>query len=151
MDVCCPESTDAMFPMLADIYYPIVEQGAFGNVEKQWVLDRTITCNFNGAGTAWKEDIKPNVAIIQDSILLGRTKTDLRISSLEAKNAVTNVIVTNIRDKSGNHIYTETAGPRVGKSTIFEIATLEPFVGPFGDIEYYKVVVRRSENQAANL
>lgn len=151
MEACCPEITDFTFPMIADIYYPIVEQGAFGNVEKQWVLDRTLPCNFNSAGTAWKEDIKPNVAVVQDVVLLGRVKTDLRISSINARNAMTNIILTNIRDKNGNHIYKETAGPRAGKSTIFEVATLDPFVGPFGDTEYYKVVIRRSENQAVDV
>jgi hypothetical protein len=116
--------------MLADVYYPIVDQGAFGNVEKQWILDRTIPCSFTSAGTAWKEDVKPNVAIVQDTVLLGRVKQDLRVSSANAKNAITNIVITNIRDKNGNPVYRETAGPRSGKSTIFEIATVDPFVGP---------------------
>jgi hypothetical protein len=137
--------------MLMDIYYPIVEQSAYGNVNKDWVLDRSVACSLNPAGTSWKEDIKPNVAITQDSVLIGRIKTDIRVSKQNSKNAITNVIITNIRDKSGNHIYNETAGPRSGKSTIFEIATLEPFVNPFGDLEYYKIVIRRSENQAENV
>ena len=59
--------------------------------------------------------------------------------------------MSNIRDSSGNAIHLETSGPRAGKSTIFEIATQEPFVGPFGGIEYYKLVLRRSENQAADI
>jgi len=66
-------------------------------------------------------------------------------------NAITNVIVTNIKDKNCNPIYLETSGIRNGKSTIFEIATQEPFVGPFGNVEYYKVILRRSENQAADV
>jgi hypothetical protein len=145
------ETTDFMYPMLADIYYPIVEQGAFGNVEKQWILDKTIACSLNPAGTAFKEDVKPNVAIVQDSLLIGRAKTDLRVSSQKSNNAITNVIVSNIRDKNSRPIYLETAGPRNGKSTIFEIATIEPHVGPFGDTDFFKLVLRRSENQAANL
>jgi hypothetical protein len=28
---------------------------------------------------------------------------------------------------------------------------LNPVVGPFGTVEYYKVLVRRSENQAVDL
>jgi len=47
-------------------------------------------------------------------------------------------------------IYKETAGPRAGKGTIYEIGTLEPFIGPFGDIEYYRMLWRRSENQDVN-
>jgi hypothetical protein len=140
-----------MYPMLADIFYPIVDQGAFGNIEKQWILDKTIAGNFNPTGQAFKEEVKPNVAIVKDFVLIGRVKTDIRVSSQKTNNAITNVIVSNIRDKSGRLVYTETSGPRVGKSTIFEIATLEPYIGPFGDADFYKLMLRRSENQAANL
>lgn len=144
-------SNDIFFPMVADVYYPIVEQGAIGNVKKVWVLDKTIVCSFNPAGTAWKEDVKPNVNITQEGILLGRVKDDIRISSRDTNNAITNVIITNIRDKNCNPIYLETSGPRSGRSTIFEVATNEPFSGPFGSVEYYKLVIRRSENQAADI
>jgi hypothetical protein len=137
--------------MLADVYYPIVDQGAYGNVKKTWIHDKTIACNFNSAGTAWKEDVKPNANITQDSVMLGRVRSDIRFSSTDNQNSITNIIVTNIKDKHLNEIYVETSGPRAGKSTIFEVATVEPFVGPFGSVEYYKVVVRRSENQAADL
>ena len=145
------ESTDFIFPMQADVYYPIVEQGPYGNVQKTWVLDKTIAVNFNRVGSAAKEEVTPNVNITQKSVLVGRSKTDIRISSLDANNAITNVIITNIRDKNCNDIYLETSGPRSGKSTIFEIATQEPFVGPFGGVEYYSLIIRRSENQAVDL
>ena len=145
------ENTSITFPMLADVYYPVVEQGPYGNVQKNWMHDRTIACNFNSAGTAWKEDIKPNANITQDSVMLGRVRTDIRFSNEDVQNSITNIIVTNIKDKHLNEIYVETSGPRAGKSTLFEVATVEPFVGPFGSVEYYKVIVRRSENQAADL
>lgn len=149
--MACGDKTDFMFPMEADVYHPIVEQGALGNVKKTWVLDRTIACSLTPAGTAWKEDVKPNVNITQDMILLGRVREDIRVSSRDANNAITNVIITNIRDKNCNPVYVETSGPRAGKSTIFEIATNEPFVGPFGSVEYFKIIIRRSENQAADI
>ena len=137
--------------MLADIYYPIVDQGPYGNVKKNWIHDKTIACNFSSAGSAFKEDVKPNANITQDTIMLGRAKTDIRFSTNQDQNSITNVIVTNIKDKTLNEIYVETAGPRAGKSTLFEVATVEPFTGPFGSVEYYRIVLRRSENQAADL
>jgi len=145
------DTTDFMYPLKADIFYPIVEQGAYGNLTKQWVLDRTISCNFAPAGTASGEEIKPNAKINIDMSLLGRTKSDLRITSRQSKESITNVIVTNIRTSANTPVYLETAGPRSGKSTIFEIASNEPILGPFGDIEFYKLVIRRSENQATDL
>lgn len=143
--------TDFTYPMLADIYYPIVEQGPYGNVKKQWILDRTISCNFAPAGTVAGEDVKPNVNITKENILLGRTKADLRVSSSKINNSVTNILVTNIRTVQQGEIYVETSGPRNGKSTIYEVATNDAIVGPFGDLEFYKVVVRRSENQASDI
>ena len=145
------ETTDFIYPLKADVYYPIVEQQAYGNLQKTWVLDRTFACNFAIAGTANQEDVKPNVKIDVKTSLIGRARSDLRISSRDSKEAITNVIITNIRTAHDEPIYLETSGPRSGRSTIFEIATQEPIVGPFGSIEYYKLVVRRSENQATDL
>ena len=148
MQIVC-EKVDFVYPLLADVYYPIIEQGAYGNVAKEWVLDATIACAFTSLSSKDKQDVQPqdvNVKIQQSFI--GRTRNDIRISSSAAKNSITNVIITNIRDRFGNPIYVETAGPRAGLSTIFEIATNEPIVGAFGSTEYYKVIIRRSDNQA---
>jgi hypothetical protein len=149
MAIC--ETPDFVFPMQADIFYPIVEQGTYGNLKKQWILDRTVVCNLTPAGSAFGEDVKPNVNITQEGILMGRARTDVRISTQGSKNSITNVIITNIKDKFGNFVYLETSGPRAGKSTIFEVATNEPYMGPFGSVEHYGLVLRRSENQAVDL
>lgn len=149
MEIC--EKADYIYPMLVDIYYPIVDQGPYGNLQKQWVFDRTVACNFSSTGSASKEDVKPNVNITKEMILVGRVKNDLRISDENNKNSITNIVLTNIRAGNNAEIYMETSGPRSGRSTIFEIASQEPVFGPFRDIEYYKVVIRRSENQATDL
>jgi hypothetical protein len=149
MTVC--ETPDFMFPMQASVYHPIVEQGQYGAIKKQWVLDRTFACSFTSGGSAFKEEVKPNVNITQHSILVGRAKSDIRISSLDSKNALTNILITDIKDQEGNLIYMETSGPRSGRGTLFEIATFEPFTGPFGTIESYNIIIRRSENQTGDL
>lgn len=150
MNIC--EGTDTFYPLLADVYYPLIEQGAYGDVQRQWMLDATIACFFAPASRKAKQDVEPQaINITIDSSLVGRTRNDIRFTSLAAANSITNVIITNIRDRSGTPIYVETAGPRAGKSTIFEIATNEPIVGAFGKVEYYKVVIRRSENQAVTV
>lgn len=149
MTVC--ETPDFMFPMQASLYHPIVEQGDFGAIKKQWVLDRTFACSLSSGGSAFKEEVKPNVNITQNTILVGRTKSDIRISSRDSKNSLTNILITDIKDQEGNLVYMETSGPRSGKGTLFEIATYEPFVGPFGVVESYKLIVRRSENQTGDV
>lgn len=145
------ETTDFLYPLLADVYYPLVEQGVYGNVKKQWVLDRTIAIALNPAGRKYQQQVQTNPNITLDNSLVGRTRSDILSSSRDANMAVTNVIIANVRDVSGNIIYNESSGIRAGKSTIFEIATFTPIVGPFGSTEYYKIVVARSDNQAADI
>jgi hypothetical protein len=146
------ETTDFTFPMLADVFYPVVEQGAYGNVSKTWSLDRTIAGSFvteeKGSN---KEEVRTTQSVSYDTNLSGRVRSDLRLSITGQPNAITNVVVSNIRDSSGNEVYVETAGPRAGKSTIFEVATQKPFVGPFGSVDHYSIILRRSENQAVDI
>lgn len=145
------ETPDFQFPMNASLYFPIVDQNAYGQVSKKWVLDRIIACNFSPSITTNKQNIKSNVAVTEEILLIGRSKTDIRISGASDSRAITNIIITDIKDKNGNEIYKETSGPRAGKSTLFEIATIEPFINPFGVFEYYTVNIRRSENQAVEV
>jgi hypothetical protein len=145
------ETTDFAYPLLADIYYPIVEVGGYGNLKKQWVLDKTVACFFNVGGSKYKEDVRTEANIVIDSAIIGRVRNDPTKSSTDTLYSITNIIVTNIRGTDGNLVYNESSGPRSGDATLFEIATLVPIVGPFGKTEYYKVVLRRSENQAVDL
>jgi len=138
--------------MKADIYYPVVTMGEYGNVTKQWIADRTIACFFNPAGVEYKEDVKAQPNIVMEKILFGRVRSDLRVAENELdESSITNILITNIRDGADQELYTETSGSRKGRSTIFEVAKNDPFAGPFGGIEHYKVVLRRSENQATSI
>ena len=148
MESC--EDTDFMYPMKADVYYPIVEQGAYGNVQKTWVFNKTVVCNFSKDGTV-DEEVKPNVNITLKKVLMGRTKRDIRFSQENNTEAITNVVITNIRTRTDVPLYIETSGVRAGKSTIYEIESQSPIIGPFGDPEYYALAIRRSENQASDI
>jgi hypothetical protein len=136
--------------MKADVYYPIVEQGAYGNVQKTWVFNKTIICNFSKDGTV-DEEVKPNVNITLKKVLMGRTKRDIRFSQENNADAITNVVITNIRTRTDVPLYIETSGVRAGKSTIYEIESQSPIIGPFGDPDYYALAIRRSENQASDI
>ena len=148
MESC--EDTDFMYPMKADVYYPIVEQGAYGNVQKTWVFNKTVVCNFSKDGTV-DEEVKPNVNITLKKVLMGRTKRDIRFSQENNTEAITNLVITNIRTRTDVPLYIETSGVRAGKSTIYEIESQSPIIGPFGDPEYYALAIRRSENQASDI
>jgi len=146
VDQCCPE-TDFMYPMMADIYYPVITQTDYGQATKKWVLDRTIILNATPVGGAGQEDIKPEIFLQYENKLVGRVKEDPRISTSNGSNAITNILVANIRNAQEVLIYRETAGVRANRGTIYELGTVEPFTGPFGSIEYYKMLLRRAENQ----
>jgi len=146
MNTC--ETTDFIYPMKADVYYPIITQNSYGQPNKEWVFDRTVVCNATTVGGAGTDELKPEVFLQYDGKLVARSKSDLRISSEGTNNAISNILITNIRNASDSLIYKETAGPRMGRGTIYEVGTLEPFINPFGNIEYYKMLWRRTENQA---
>jgi hypothetical protein len=141
------DTVDFIYPMKADIYYPIITQNSYGQPNKEWVFDRTIVCNATTVGGAGDVELKPDTFLQYDGKLVCRSRSDIRVSSNESENAITNILITNIRSKTDIILYKETAGPRTGRGTIYEVGTLEPFVGPFGEIEYYKMLWRRTENQ----
>lgn len=148
----CESTNDFLFPLTADVFYPMVDQVAgYGSVKKTWVLDRSIACSFASASSNAKEDVKPEVNMVIDNSIVGRSRSDITRSSRSDLYSMTNILITNIRDNMGNIIYNESSGPRAGKATIYEVATMNPSVGPFGGTEFYKIVLRRSENQAADL
>ena len=148
MESC--EDTDFLYPMKADVYYPIVEQGAYGNVQKTWVFNKTVVCHFSKIKRI-EEQVKPNVNITLKQTLVGRTKMDIRVSQEDNADSITNVVITNIRTIVDVPLYIETSGVRAGKSTIYEIESQSPIIGPFGDPEYYALTIRRSENQASDI
>jgi hypothetical protein len=148
MNIC--DTTDFIYPMKADVYYPIITQNQYGQPNKDWVFDRTVILNATPVGGAGTEDIKPAEFLQYENKLVSRTKSDIRVSSNNENYALSNILVTNVRLSNDVLVYKETAGPRNGRGTIYEIATLEPYTNPFGSIEYYKVLLRRTENQAVS-
>ena len=136
-----------MYPMKADIYYPVISQTDYGQATKKWVLDRVIILNATPVGGAGQEDIKPEIYLQYENKLVSRIKEDPRMSTSNGSNAITNILVANIRNAQDVLIYKETAGVRAGRGTIYELGTVEPMTGPFGSIDYYKMLLRRAENQ----
>jgi hypothetical protein len=133
--------------MMADIYYPVITQTDYGQATKKWVLDRTIVLNATPVGGAGQEDIKPEIFLQYENKLVGRVKEDPRMSTSNGSNAITNILIANIRNAQEDLIYKETAGVRAGRGTIYELGTVEPMTGPFGSVDYFKMLLRRAENQ----
>ena len=139
------------FPMRVDVFHPMTEESGYGQLKKTWVFDKTISCYFSSGSNATKENVIPDPNIKQELVLIGMVPEDLRMSSEEEAYSITNIVLSNLRSAQDVSFYNETSGIRKGKATIFEVASHEAAIGPFGDIDYYKVVLRRSENQAVDL
>ena len=95
IEVCCT-GTDAFYPMKADIYYPIITQNSYGQPSKEWVYDRTVACNATTVGGTGTEELKPEVFLQYKDKLVARSKIDLRISSNDASNAISNILVKSV-------------------------------------------------------
>lgn len=134
--------------MKADIYYPIVDQNMYGQITKKWVFDRTIACNITPVTS--KEDYRLEKYAHHRDSLEGRIKDDIRVSSTKSVQPITNVLITNIRTADDTLVYEETAGERIGRGTIYEFASFDPFVGAFNSIEFYTISIRRTENQGVD-
>jgi hypothetical protein len=142
---CCP---DSFFSMEMDIYYATESQDKFGKEVKTWTMDRTLLGYAEILGSVSKDGLKNSQFFEYEGKLIGRTKEDPRVSMQGLNYSITSMIITDIRDAStGQEFYTESSGERSGLSTIFEIMAVEPYVNPWNQIEYYKILFNRSDKQ----
>lgn len=136
-----------IFPLQADIYYPTTSQTNFGVVEKAWTLDQTVRLGVAMTTNYKDQQIQPDQMFWEQDTLGARMIVDPRVASDSDTYAMTDVLVTNIRTMEEVEIYLETAGPRSGSSTAYELSGVLPHVGPFGAVDYYKVTLKRSDDQ----
>lgn len=141
--------TDFKFPMSLDFYYATESQDKYGIEDKSWQWDQTLSGYVEILGAVDKEALKTGKFFEYEDKLIGRTKQDPRISINGIYYPVTSILVTDIRNsKTGQEYYIEAAGDREGKSTIYEVFAVEPYVNPWNEIEYWKIMLNRSDTQA---
>jgi hypothetical protein len=138
---------NTLFPLKVDIYYAITQQSDFGDMTKTWLYDQTINASLHMATNYKDQNIKPAQMLFAQDSLNGKAKVDPRISSDGTPYSMTDILLTNIRGVDAESIYNETAGPRSGMPTIYELSGMLPHNGPFGTVDYYKIVLTRSDAQ----
>jgi hypothetical protein len=127
-----------------DIYYSSSLQDKYGAKNKDWGFDQTLR---GYVETVSSED-KSKTFFEYKGKLVGRTKKDPRIDSDGLEHSVTDILITDIKDvKTGVEYYLETSGPRVGRSTLYELTAIEPFVDPFNRIEYWRIFLNKIDSQ----
>lgn len=145
----CNDFADFQYPYYADIYYPMLRQGNFNEVKKEWIFGTKVTCYVAPLRMNNKAELSIEQLMQLQHELSFRSRHDIRTFE-NIDYAMNNVLITNIRSSSGDLLYRETAGARSGKGSIYELATIEPVVGPFGVTDYFNMVIRRTENQAVD-
>lgn len=139
------EST--FFPQIADVYYATQTQNDFGDIEKTWSYNQQVRLQLNMSTNYKDQQMQPDQFFFMEDILDGRCRTDVRISKDGATYAMTDILLTNIRNDVNKVIYHETAGIREGQPSVYEVAGVLPHLDPFGCVDYYKVVIKRSDMQ----
>ncbi len=141
--------SDLLFSMSMDFYYASEQQNKYGQEEKIWEFDQTLAGYAEILGAVDKEALKTGKFFEYNDKLIGRTKVDPRVSINGIYYPITSILVTNIRDKKTcQPYYIEAAGEREGKSTIYEVFAIEPYVNPWNEIEYWKILLNRSDTQS---
>jgi hypothetical protein len=130
--------------MNLDLYYASSNQDKYGNKEKNWQFEKTV----RGYVETVASDDKSKTFFEYRGKLVGRLEKDPRIDSEGFMHAVTDILVTDIKDiKSDVEYYIETSGPRIGQSTLYELTAIEPFIDPFNRIEYWRIFLNKLDVQ----
>ena len=128
-----------------------VGQNEFGEAEKIWQRDRTeLESYFNVMGTVNLQDLKADTSFEYKKRLNGRFRfpSDPRVDFENNSHPISSILVTNIIDKnSGQQLHLdENSNP-----IIFDVMSVDPFINPFGKIEYYKILLERADDQFMQL
>lgn len=136
---------DLFYPMTADIYYATQEQNDFGEITSTWNRDRSVRCSAikENPNSRTPTFISPTTNLEYDIVINFRTNEDIQISSDNEDYKVTNILITNIKDSSGNVIWKEDRE----NPTVFEIRAIEPMMDVSSNIMGYRIHCVRRETQ----
>jgi hypothetical protein len=138
--------------MRCDVYYASETQDKYGKVVKEWTIDSSLPCSFytlNDMSNNDNFDFDDKKFYRLETMLVGRTKNDIRKAQDGQYYPVSHILITNIRAANCNDeiFFVETNGGYEVTPTIYEIKSLQPYIGPYNSIEYYKIQLERSDTQ----
>lgn len=127
-----------------NVYYSLQTQDIFGTIQREWVFDRV------ERGLVKQQSAQSYMIAQQQNewveTLVGYTEEDLRINSQGELFAPSEVLVT-----FNNPKLIDTAGPRKGLNTTYELRKSTPVEGLFGEVLHFDVMLVRSIDQSAEL
>lgn len=140
------------FTMLADIYY---ERQYFVSHTNEFISEWTlghegVICELHS--DKFNTDTRYTIALKDGFfefplLLFGRFKDDIRKADDGTMFPITSIMVTNIRSKCDEVPFFIETYNGTEQNTLFEVGTFQPFINPFGKIEYYKIQAPRMDDQ----
>ncbi len=130
-----------------DVTVGSVGQNIYGEEIKVWGMDRTQkNAYWNVMGTVNLQDLTADREFEYKKRLNGRFMgdTDPRVGSKGQYHPISDILITNVKDTaSGKQLHTNEDGSPI----IFEVMSVDPFINPWNEIEYYKILLERADNQ----
>ena len=126
-----------------------VGQNVYGESVKIWGLDRNERQSYwNVMGTVNLQDLDADTNFKYKKRLNGRFKypSDPRVGSDGSVHPISDILITNIC-KKGDLGDVELQLNADGTPIVFEVMSVAPLIDPWGDIEYYKVLLERADDQ----
>ena len=122
-------------------------QNEYGEAIKVWYMDRTQKkAYWNVMGSVNLQDLSADREFEYKKRLNGRFMgdTDPRVDSMGEYHPFTDMLITNVKDTAtGKQLHLNEDGSPV----IFEVMSVDPFINPWNEIEYYKLLLERADNQ----
>lgn len=144
----CLDST--LYNTSANVYYSVQDQNAFGAVDREWIFDKQIMCSVVSASSLRNSKaLTPDVFMKYEDLLIFRTPVDITVRSNDVPYPITEILVSNIRNKAGQVLFTEHVLEGKSVGTVYEIASISPVFDAFDAIDHYKLILARSDNQDA--
>ena len=126
-----------------------VGQNVYGESVKIWELDRNERQSYwNVMGTVNLQDLDADTNFKYKKRLNGRFKypSDPRVGQDGSAHPISDILITNIC-KKGDLGDVELQLNADGTPIVFEVMSVDPFIDPWGNIEYYKVLLERADDQ----
>jgi hypothetical protein len=144
---------EILFPMKAKIYYAQTFQNDYGNVAKQWIFDRTVSCSMitDMSGKSFSGELTTKgTDFIYNSHAYFRTSEDIRKSSSGKYFPITSISISEIVDPSGQMVWINGQNLKLSSgavSTKYEVKTIVPTFDYDHNLRHWRIFLSKSQVQ----
>jgi hypothetical protein len=144
---------EILFPMSAKIYYAQTSQGDYGNIKKQWVFDRVVSCSVISemSNRSFAGELRTKgTDFIYDSNAFFRTPEDIRKSSSGKYFSITSISISEIFDPKGEKVWINGQNLKLSEGAVsskYEVKTVVPTFDYDHNLRHWRVFLTKSQVQ----